>query len=86
MERLVRSFNSCAAEAVMCRTMLSVSWTGTLYDCDFNQMLKMSVNGGAPTSIFEFEERLLAGREIVTGLHCYGCAAGQGSSCGGATT
>lgn len=85
LTRLAVSFNPVAAESVMCRTTLSVGWTGTLYDCDFNQMLELSVNGGAPTSIFDFEEEVLAGREIVVGPHCFGCTAGQGSSCGGAT-
>lgn len=85
LERLVAGFNPVAASGVMCRTLLSVSWTGALHDCDFNQMLGLTVNGGAPASIFDFQEDLLEGREIVVGPHCFGCTAGQGSSCGGAT-
>ncbi len=85
MERLVGAFNSQAAASVMCRYTLSVGWEGTLYDCDFNQMLELPVGEGLPRSIQEFNESLLAGREIVLGPHCFGCTAGQGSSCGGAT-
>jgi radical SAM/Cys-rich protein len=85
MDRLVRAYNPVAAASVMCRYTLSVGWEGTLYDCDFNQMLDLSVTAAAPRTIQEFDEALLARREIVLGPHCFGCTAGQGSSCGGAT-
>jgi radical SAM/Cys-rich protein len=85
MGRLVRAYNPHAAASVMCRHTLSVGWNGTLYDCDFNQMLDLPVDHGAPRTIFDFDEDLLSRREIVVALHCYGCTAGQGSSCGGAT-
>ncbi len=85
MERLVNAFNPAAAEAVMCRNTLSVGWDGQLYDCDFNQMLEDTVGFGAPTHVRDFSADLLAKRRIVTGLHCYGCTAGAGSSCGGTT-
>ena len=85
MERLVRAYNPAAASAVMCRNTLSVGWDGTLYDCDFNQMLEMPVAPGAPRTIFEFDAATLASRRIATGPHCFGCTAGAGSSCGGAT-
>lgn len=85
MERLVNAFNPAAAEAVMCRNTLSVGWDGRLYDCDFNQMLDDTVGFGAPAHIRDFSVERLAGRRIVTGLHCYGCTAGAGSSCGGTT-
>jgi radical SAM/Cys-rich protein len=84
MRRLVGAFNPLAAQAVMCRYTLSVGWDGTLFDCDFNQMLALSVNHGAPRSIFDFDADALKAREIVIGSHCFGCTAGQGSSCGGA--
>jgi hypothetical protein len=61
-----------------------VSWDGYLYDCDFNQMLELTVNHGAPVHINDFDFTQLANRRIVTGQHCYGCTAGAGSSCGGA--
>jgi radical SAM/Cys-rich protein len=86
MARLAAAFNPAAAEGVMCRYTLSVGWDGRLYDCDFNQMLELEVNGGAPANIRDFDPGRLNVRAIVTGNHCYGCTAGAGSSCGGATT
>lgn len=83
MHKLVNSYNPIAADNVMCKFTLSVSWEGYLYDCDFNQMLEMRVNHGAPTHIKDFDIARLQGREIMTGQHCYGCTAGAGSSCGG---
>ncbi|MBI3450829.1 MAG: arsenosugar biosynthesis radical SAM protein ArsS [Acidobacteria bacterium] len=83
MERLATAFNSAAAEGVMCRYTLSVGWDGRLYDCDFNQMLDLTVDHGAPTHIRDFDAASLSRRRIVTGNHCYGCTAGSGSSCGG---
>jgi radical SAM/Cys-rich protein len=83
--RLADAYNPAAAAGVMCRTTLSVGWDGTLYDCDFNQMLELPVDPRAPRSIFDFDLGALATREIVLGPHCYGCTAGAGSSCGGAT-
>lgn len=85
MGRLVASYNPIAAANVMCRNILSVGWDGTLYDCDFNQMLEMAVNHGAPSHLKDFDLSMLSKRQIVTGIHCYGCTAGAGSSCGGAT-
>ncbi len=85
MERLVTAFNPAAAAGVMCRGTLSVGWDGTLYDCDFNQMLELPVEARVPRTVFDFDPEALAGREIVLGPHCFGCTAGAGSSCGGAT-
>ena len=86
MERLATAFNPAAAAGVMCRYTLSVGWDGTLYDCDFNQMLELPVSQGTPGHIREFDPAKLHRRLIVTGNHCYGCTAGTGSSCGGAVT
>lgn len=86
MERLANAFNPTAASGVMCRYTLSVAWDGTLYDCDFNQMLDLPVDHGAPSHIRDFDPALLHRRQIVTRNHCYGCTAGAGSSCGGAVT
>jgi radical SAM/Cys-rich protein len=86
MERLANAFNPAAAAGVMCRYTLSVGWDGTLYDCDFNQMLELPVDHGAPRHIRDFDPAQLHRRRIVTGNHCYGCTAGTGSSCGGAVT
>lgn len=85
MERLVNAYNPAAAAGVMCRNTLSVGWDGTLYDCDFNQMLDLPLEAGAPRTIFDFDLDALNRREIVLGPHCFGCTAGAGSSCGGAT-
>jgi hypothetical protein len=70
----------------MCRYTLSVGWDGTIYDCDFNQMLDLPVGGDVPRHIREFNVTALERRSIVIGNHCYGCTAGSGSSCGGAVT
>ena len=86
MARLANAFNPAAAAGVMCRYTLSVGWDGTLYDCDFNQMLDLPVGPGAPRHIRDFNPAQLQQRVIVTGNHCYGCTAGSGSSCGGAVT
>jgi radical SAM/Cys-rich protein len=85
LSTLVAAFNPAAAAGVMCRETLSVGWDGTLYDCDFNQMLDLPVHAAAPRTVFDFDLDALAGREIVVGPHCFGCTAGAGSSCGGAT-
>ena len=85
MADLCRAYNPLAAENVMCRSTISVGWNGTLYDCDFNQMLGLRVNRGMPDTIMDFNIEKLRSREIVIGNHCYGCTAGSGSSCQGAT-
>lgn len=84
MQTLRTAFNPTAASKVMCRTTLSVAPDGNVYDCDFNQMLGLTVNSGAPTSIFDFDYERLASREIVVRNHCFACTAGAGSSCQGA--
>lgn len=86
LQKLVAAYNPVAAAGVMCRTTLSVGWDGQLYDCDFNQMLELPVGGSAPRHIRDFDLAALARRDIVTGRHCFGCTAGAGSSCGGATS
>jgi radical SAM/Cys-rich protein len=73
-------------EAVMCRTLVSVDWRGFVYDCDFNQMLglPLAVAGRRRVQLSELIGRDLAGNPIAVRDHCYGCTAGEGSSCGGA--
>ena len=85
MQRLIEAYNPSAVAGVMCRDTLSVGWDGTLYDCDFNQMLDLPVSFGAPGHVRDFAAGKLGQRRIVTGQHCYGCTAGAGSSCGGTT-
>jgi radical SAM/Cys-rich protein len=86
MDRLTAAFNPAAVDGLMCRYTLSVGWDGRLYDCDFNQMLELGTANEAPHTIFDATPATLAGRRIVVGPHCFGCTAGAGSSCGGATT
>ncbi len=86
MERLANAFNPTAATGVMCRYTLSVGWDGTLYDCDFNQMLDLPLDHGTTSHIRNFDAAELHERQIVTRNHCYGCTAGSGSSCGGTVT
>jgi radical SAM/Cys-rich protein len=85
MDRLAGAFNPAAVDGLMCRNTLSVGWDGQLYDCDFNQMLELGTADEAPRTIFDATPAALAGRRIVVGPHCFGCTAGAGSSCGGAT-
>ncbi|UCE88073.1 MAG: arsenosugar biosynthesis radical SAM protein ArsS [Deltaproteobacteria bacterium] len=83
---LVNHFNPASVPALMCRFLLSVSWDGGLFDCDFNQMLELPLGAGE-RSIWDVDDvDALAGARIATGMHCYGCTAGAGSSCGGALT
>jgi radical SAM/Cys-rich protein len=83
---LCAAYNPAAVENVMCKTTISVGFDGTLYDCDFNQMLELPINHGAPKSVFDFDFEMLRRRVIVVNNHCYGCVAGAGSSCQGTTT
>jgi radical SAM/Cys-rich protein len=85
MDELSNSFNPEAVDGVMCKNTLSISWDGYIYDCDFNQMLDLKVNDNSPSHIKDFDLGKLNCREIVLNQHCYGCTAGAGSSCGGAT-
>jgi radical SAM/Cys-rich protein len=81
MELLTKSFNPGTVCGLMCRTTLSVSWDGTLYDCDFNQMLDIPAQ--APREhrphIRDFDPAAWQARRIQTGRHCFGCTAGAGS-------
>ncbi|MCP5129611.1 MAG: arsenosugar biosynthesis radical SAM protein ArsS [Pseudomonadales bacterium] len=86
MQLLRDNYRPANLETLMCRNLLSIDWQGYIYDCDFNQMLELPLLAsdrrrhisGMPTGA------QLAAIPIRTGEHCYGCAAGQGSSCGGA--
>ena len=85
MEKLIESYNPTAAANVMCRTTISVGWDGYLYDCDFNQMLELKVETPKSQHIRDWDQSALKDRNIVVNQHCFGCTAGAGSSCGGAT-
>lgn len=83
VDLLKSSINTRTLAGLMCRHQVSVSWEGTLFDCDFNLALGMSVDHGAPNHIRDFDPSVHARRRVVTGDHCFGCTAGCGSSCGG---
>ena len=86
MQLLRDNFSAANLDTVMCRNLLSIDWQGYVYDCDFNQMLDLPLlarEGRTHITRLAPAARL-AGSAIRTGEHCYGCAAGQGSSCGGA--
>lgn len=85
MEKLISAFNPSAALGVMCRNTVSIGWDGFLYDCDFNQMLELKVDS-VSKHVSEWNSQKLVDRDIVVNNHCFGCTAGAGSSCGGATT
>jgi radical SAM/Cys-rich protein len=78
MKRLKQSFNPGTLDGLMCGRMVNVGWDGSLYDCDFNQALGLSIYCGCPSHIKNFDYSRLAGRSIAVGQHCYGCTAGQG--------
>jgi radical SAM/Cys-rich protein len=86
MKLLRNSYREENLEAVMCRSLVSVDWQGYVYDCDFNQMLglPLRVAGRPKARLADLIGRDLSGNPIVIKDHCFGCTAGQGSSCGGA--
>lgn len=88
MSLLVNHFNPAAVAGLMCRSLVSAGYEGTLYDCDFNQMLEMPLTiDGRRLTIWDVNNLdALEGAPISTGSHCFGCTAGAGSSCGGALT
>ena len=86
MQLLLDNFNPASIEGLMCRDTISVGWEGDLFDCDFNQQLGMQHGEkAAPERLWELDLNDWVQRPIQLGSHCYGCTAGQGSSCGGAT-
>ena len=86
LDLLVNTFNPATVNGLMCRTTLSVGYRGEIYDCDFNQMIGMQLRNGAPLFLWDITPQYLANRAIATGIHCFACTAGAGSSCTGAVT
>jgi len=86
MDLLRESYSDANLETVMCRNLVSIDWQGYLYDCDFNQMLELPLLASDRRKHISdlLEDDSLQTAAIITGEHCYGCTAGQGSSCGGA--
>ena len=85
VDLLESAFNAATLDKVMCRNLLSVGWEGSVYDCDFNQMLDLRLRDrhGGPLKIWELAPEAVEGHSILIGNHCYACTAGAGSSCGG---
>jgi radical SAM/Cys-rich protein len=77
MQKLMTAFNPSAADGLMCRTLLSVSWDGYLFDCDFNQAAGLFM-GNRKTHITELTEPPAPGSSIAVGEHCFTCTAGTG--------
>ena len=85
MALLKDAFNPATLNGLMCRNTISVSWRGEVFDCDFNQMLKMQWRDrDRALSLWDIDPAAVEHRQIQTGEHCFGCTAGAGSSCGGA--
>ena len=86
LQLLESNFNAATLGQVMCRNLISVGWEGSIYDCDFNQMLDLPLTDGTGKrlNITSLALDQLTNREITMGDHCYACTAGAGSSCGGA--
>ena len=82
---LKESYQTANLQTVMCRSLISVDWQGYIYDCDFNQMLDLPlIEKGKKMHLNDVTNQNLKKRDIIIADHCYGCTAGQGSSCGGA--
>ncbi|MGI9241367.1 MAG: arsenosugar biosynthesis radical SAM (seleno)protein ArsS [Verrucomicrobiales bacterium] len=80
------AFNPGTVDGLMCRNTINVSWRGEVYDCDFNQMMNLPLDGsgdGAPLHLWDIDPTSFSQVPIRTGRHCFGCTAGSGSSCGG---
>jgi len=95
MQLLKDNFSEDNLSSLMCKSLISIDWEGYVYDCDFNQMLEMPLeyhstqlstiaSDKTRTHLRDLLDDDMRGKPIVTGEHCYGCTAGQGSSCGGA--
>jgi radical SAM/Cys-rich protein len=79
------AFNPGTVNGLMCRNTINVSWQGEVFDCDFNQMMKMQWrDGDRGLHLWDIDPDAVENREILTADHCFGCTAGAGSSCGGA--
>ena len=82
MNLLIENFNAAAALNIMCKNLISISWDGNIYDCDFNQMLELPITGKY-NNILKINSLNQITKKIVLESHCFGCTAGAGSSCGG---
>lgn len=84
MELLANSFNPATVEGLMCRNTLNIGYEGEVFDCDFNQMLKMQLSENEnPLYLWDVDPERMKEIAIKTANHCFGCTAGSGSSCSG---
>jgi len=83
MRLLVDAFNPASVAGLMCRDTLSIGWRGEVFDCDFNQQLGLQWKNGEPLFLWNVDPDLVRDRPVAVGDHCFGCTAGNGSSCGG---
>lgn len=84
MDLLANSFNPATVDGLMCRSTINIGMTGEVFDCDFNQMLKMQLRNGKDLYLWDVTPQTIGQYPILTANHCLGCTAGVGSSCGGA--
>jgi radical SAM/Cys-rich protein len=84
LELLVNNFHTGTVGGLMCRNTISVGYGGEVYDCDFNQMLNLQRRNGKPLYLWDITPDSLTDAPVITGIHCFACTAGAGSSCGGA--
>jgi len=83
MDLLANSFNPSTVESLMCRSTINIGWKGEVFDCDFNQMLKMQLRNGKELFLWDVTPDSIGDFPILTANHCLGCTAGSGSSCTG---
>jgi radical SAM/Cys-rich protein len=83
MELLSNSFNPSTVDGLMCRSTINIGYEGEVFDCDFNQMLRMQQSNGKPLYLWDVTPESMASQSILTANHCFGCTAGAGSSCTG---
>ncbi len=87
MALLIDHFNPATVEGLMCRNTINIGYEGEVFDCDFNQMLRMQQRDrekGNPLYLWDVTPESMAAQPILTASHCFGCTAGSGSSCTGA--
>lgn len=84
MDLLANSFNPATVSGLMCRSTINVGMAGEVFDCDFNQMLRMQIRKGRDLFLWDVTPQSIGQHPILTANHCLGCTAGAGSSCGGA--
>jgi radical SAM/Cys-rich protein len=84
MASVRKAFNPGTVEGLMCRHIVSVRWDGMLFDCDFNQVLDITVDSACPRHIADFDAGRLVGRRVMANDHCFVCTAGAGTTCQGA--